>query len=715
MCNLKHQKIIICVNKLLKFVFVLSITSLLTNYNQAYCQKENLYGKTAFNMLTLLEKNHFSPQQIDDELSKKVWLKFINYLDPYHFVFLDNDIAAFSEFKTSLCKETMNQRSDFLSKVTSVYEKRLNETDSLINVICSTAPNFNEKDYIIYYFNDTLSYPKNRDEQKRRWVKYIKHRELKLMIGEGKEYSDNQIDSLLKKEPVFREKVKKSQKRFFQRMLLHPSGYESVIASIYMNAFATCFDPHTFFFTPNDKKNFESAISPNSLSFGFTIKETTDYEIEIASLIPGGPAWKSNLIHTGDVLLELKWGDKKPIDLTGASEEEVYLMLNESNTDKLTLKIRMSNELVEEVVLTKEKIKSEENLVRGIILSGEKKIGYISLPGFYTEWNNQNDPGCANDVAKEVIKLKQNGIDGLILDIRSNGGGSMTEALNLAGIFIDEGPLGIYYSRGAKPVTMKDMNRGTIYDGPLVVMVNAGSASASEFISGSLQDYNRALIIGNPTYGKGSGQIVLPNDTATNVANNIFPNSDPKYGYVITTTFKFYRVKGNSNQLTGVIPDIALPDFYRTNNDREISNKNALSNDSVVKKVYLTTLPSLPVTQLAVLSKKRCENNVFIKQMGTFLDSLNSCLDIKKIPLDINSYIKLKRKIYNFTNAIDTLETSYNNNVKLINYEQNKEIFKIDDYNREMNKQFTESLEKDALLDEAYNIISDLINFMKQK
>ncbi len=698
-------------------MFIIIVTALtLLNYSLRG-QNKNLYGETAYNMLTLLEKNHYSPTPINENLSQKAWFNFFDFLDPYHLVFLEKDITRFSNFKKSLGRQVMEQNTEFLSEVTSLYKNRLNEADSVIDVICKNPVNLNEKENLIYRGreNDSLSYPENRDEQKNRWLKQIKHRELQLMITSDKEYSKKEIDSLLKKEPFYREKVKKTQKRFFQRILSHPSGFENYIASLYMNSFAICFDPHTYFLTLNDKKNFESEISPESLSFGFILGETPENEIKISRLIPGSPAWKSNMLHPGDVLLEIKWGDKKSIDITGASPEEIYQMLSESNTDKLTLTIRMSNDLTEKVVLTKEKIKADENLVKGIILNGEKKIGYISLPGFYTEWDNPADPGCANDVAKEILKLKEDGIDGLILDIRSNGGGSMTEALNLAGIFIDEGPLCIYQQRGNKPITLKDMNRGTVYNGPLVVMVNAGSASASELISDCLQDYHRAVIVGNPTYGKASGQIVLPNDTSVNVAGNIIPKPDSRFGYIITTTFKFYRIPGNSHQLSGVIPDIVLPDFYHTDNDREISNKNALPKDSVIKKVYFTPLPALPVQQLAGLSKKRCDNNSSMKLMASLLDSLDSFLDIEKIPLDISSYSKLKRKIYHLTNSIDSLEFSKNNNLSITNYKQNDEVFKIDEYSREMNEQFIGNLQKDALLEETYYIISDLINLMKPK
>ena len=678
-------------------------------------QSNNMHAQTAFNMLTLLEKNHYSPIPIDEDLSQKAWKNFINYLDPGRIVFLEKDIIQFTKYKNSLCQQALNQNNEFLSEVLLVYKERLNNVDSVIEVICRTPFNFSSKESIRYKISDSASYPRTIEELKSFWTKRIKHHELRLMINSEKDYSKKEIDSLLKIESTFREKVKKNQKRIIQRILSHPSGYENFVASLYMNSFATCFDPHTYFLTPNDKKNFESDISPESLSFGFTVEETADNEIRIVRIIPGSPAWKSNLLHPGDIISEIQWGDKKAIDISGASADELYQMLHESNSEKLTLTIKKINDLTDKVILTKEKTKTDENIVKGIVLNGEKKIGYITLPGFYTEWDNPNDPGCANDVAKEILKLKEEGIEGLILDIRSNGGGSLTEALNLAGIFIDEGPLAIYKERWNKPITLKDMNRGTVYNGPLIVMINAGSASASELISGCLQDYNRAVIVGNNSFGKATGQIILPNDSATNLANSNIPKPNLQFGFVITTTFKFYRILGNSHQLSGVVPDIKLPDFSENNFERETTYPYALPNDSIIKKIYYTPLPKLPLGELSEKSKLRCEQNSFFKTIATLSDSLDSNLELDEIPLEINSYTKIKQSIFHLTHAIEEFEKSKINVFTTNNYKQNNDIFEMDDYGREMNEQFANHLLSDALLEETFLIMTDLINLTNKK
>lgn len=683
--------------------------------HNSVAQSQKQFSRQAFNMLTLLENNHYSEKKIDQKLSESSWTNFFNYLDPYHVIFLAKDLENFAVYKTNMAENAKNQQGNFLEDITKLYKIRLEETDSLISVICSKPILLYEKDTLVYSSDNSKIFPVSQKEQKRTWEKLIKNRALMFLNISDNRYTKSRMDSLLKCEPAVREKTEKYEKRIIQRILNKPAGYENYLALLYMNSFATCFDPHTYFFTSNEKRNFEDEISTETFSFGFDLDETPEMDIKISRLVPGGPAWNSNLLKQGDVILKLRWNNNKSIDLTGASLEEVSHMLKESSNDKLTLTVRKANGISEEVTLTKAKITAEENLVKGVILKGEKKIGYISLPGFYTEWDNPNEPGCANDVAKEIIKLQADTIEGLILDIRSNGGGSMTEALNLAGIFIDEGPLCLYQQRGQKPIIMKDMNRGTVYNGPLIVMVNSLSASASELISATLQDYHRALIVGNPTFGKASGQIILPNDTSVNVSQNRVPNGNPESGYVVTTTFKFYRVTGSSHQLSGVIPDVSLPDLYRANDEREIMEKTSLPKDSVIKKVFYNPLPPLPVKQLSINSKKRCDNNAALKQTSSLLDSLDFYYKKDTIILDLVSYINVKKNINRILKEIEKSDRSDNKTFSVLNSKQNNEIYKLDEYSREVNEQFTESLKSDMLLEETYGIMNDLINYYKLK
>jgi C-terminal peptidase prc len=238
-----------------------------------------------------------------------------------------------------------------------------------------------------------------------------------------------------------RQKIGQIEKRNIRRILDHPGGFEEYVGTLFLKAVTLCHDPHTNYLSKTDWQNYEGALSRESLSFGVDLDETDEGAVTIARLVPGGPAWKSNELHKGDVLLALRWGGKNPVDLAGADLEEVEGLLQSSNADRLEITVQKTNGMVKTVALLKEKIREEENVVKSFILKGDKKIGYISLPGFYTEWESRTGQGCANDVAKEIVKLQKEKVEGLILDIRYNGGGSLGEGVDLAGIFIDQGPM----------------------------------------------------------------------------------------------------------------------------------------------------------------------------------------------------------------------------------------------------------------------------------
>jgi len=242
------------------------------------------------------------------------------------------------------------------------------------------------------------------------------------------------------------------------------------------------------------------------------------------------------------VLVEFRWEGQSRFDLSGIGLEELEEVLDRSNLSALELTVRQSKGLRKTVVLKKEKIETEENTVKGFVLNGIKKIGYLSLPGFYTRWGEDGSSSCANDVAAEIIKLKGENIDGVILDIRSNGGGSLKEAIDMAGIFIDEGPLVMMTDKIGRITTLKDVNRGTVYDGPLVILINGQSASASEILAAAIQDYHRGIVVGGASFGKATGQVVFSLDPDNHQPTTIQPNQSNAFGYATVTLDRLYRV-----------------------------------------------------------------------------------------------------------------------------------------------------------------------------
>jgi carboxyl-terminal processing protease len=357
-------------------------------------------------------------------------------------------------------------------------------------------------------------------------------------------------------------------------------------------------------------------------------------------------------------------------------------------------------------LLKKEKMENEENIVKSFVLNGEKKIGYILLPGFYTEWENESGSSCANDVAKEIIKLKRENIDGLILDLRYNGGGSLGEAMEMAGIFIDEGPLFSLRDKAGKLQTLKDPNRGTIYDGPLALMVNGQSASASEILSACLQDYNRAVIVGSTTYGKATGQQMFSLDTLSNKAEPA-----PGMDMVKITGEKLYRLTGATAQFSGVIPDVALPDAFDAMEYREKFSKQALLPDTAKRNSYYKALQPLPAGKLSALSLQRTKNNEEFNSVRQFIDAERKFLSgrMNTIPLKWDAFEKWMKE-NNPDDEPGKESKAPTKKFTVENHARDKELLFNNAYAKEVNSVWLQNLAEDIYVEETFSVLLDLIN-----
>jgi carboxyl-terminal processing protease len=511
-------------------------------------------------------------------------------------------------------------------------------------------------------------------------------------------------------EPAIREKVKKTELKTLKKILDYPAGYPALVTEVYLNAIASCFDPHTNYFSPQEKEEFQSQLSTEAYFFGITLNENEKGQIVIDQLTPGGPAWKSGGLNKGDELLNLQWEGKEVRDMTGATVEEVYDVLDEQIHERLVFKFRKADGTVKTVLLRKEKLDNEENIVKGFILKGEKKIGYILLPGFYTEWENESGSGCANDVAKEIVKLKKENIDGLILDVRFNGGGSVGEAMEMIGIFIDEGPLAAVKTKEGKQSTLKDPNRGTIYDGPLTLMVNGQSASASELLAASLQDYNRAVVVGSNTYGKATMQLMFPMDTVTSKLSTGNSRGD----MIKITDGKIYRLTGLSAQLNGVTPDVVLPDAFAGLEFREKFTKYALASDTAKPNAYYKPLPALPVSELAKRSAERTAANGDFQSIKKIIEAQKKAgaLATQIIPLKWDSFEKWIQQ-QELEQHVMQGEGKGSSKFTAENYAQDKQLLQGNQYAKEINQIWLTNLAEDIYIQEAFLILTDLINLHK--
>ncbi|TDX00852.1 S41 family peptidase [Dinghuibacter silviterrae] len=541
---------------------------------------------SAFMITRMAEKYHAAPRPFDGAFSRAFFEQFLHGLDAEHFLFLRGDLIRLEPFRLQLDQQVRAERTDFLDLVTGIYRERIRQADSLVTLI-SDVPMKQHYTYKGDALEDT-SAPLNLVGMRSK---------LAALMGEAEmAYLQRDLDSGWNDtEPKERRRVRDMVRRNIRGLTQGPGGLSAMLDLSYCNALASCYDPHTEFFSSTLKEQFEGELGGKRFVFGFAMKEQAN-GVFIDRVQAGSPAFRTGVFSKGDQLTAIQWAGKEPIDLTDATLEEVNTILEASNHDEATFTIKKADGSTRQVSLSKEEA-PEEGLeldkVKGWVLKGVQNIGYISLPAFYTDWDSREgaDKGCAEDVAKEILELKKENIQGLILDLRYNGGGSLEEAIDLAGLFIDAGPLAQSKDQDGKPVVLRDVNRGTVFDGPLLLLVNGYSASASEVIAGSLQDYNRAIIIGTPTYGKATAQVILPLDT--NIDLNGGASLQNSGNFIKLTVSRLYRVTGASVQALGVQPDVVLPAPAGAIEHREADEPRALLNSTIAPNKYYRPYPPL--------------------------------------------------------------------------------------------------------------------------
>ncbi|WP_020526289.1 carboxy terminal-processing peptidase [Flexithrix dorotheae] len=660
----------------------------------------------------LLEKIHYHPLALDDSLAVKTFENFIKALDPSRLYFTRQDSIFLASKSLEIDDNIRNKNCSFLTTAIKQYQKALLRADSILVKMAGNPIDFVQKDSIVFIQSKKGQFRNDVQSLENKWAKWIKYQVIKEIFSPADESDDPfsiSEEALLSREPFSREKICKIYQRNIEKKIDHPMGFENHVAMSFFNAITTAFDPHSNYYSLSMTELFLSHVSKNTYSFGIEIGENEEGEVLVEKLVPGSPAWKSNAIHKGDKLLVLKESDEKIYQLSQLDIYEVNKLLVSNAEKSIELTIEKSDGREKEIILQNENAVSEENIINSLIIDGDKKVGYIALPGFYTDMDNQR-LGCANDVAKELIKLKNEGVEGLILDLRNNGGGALNEAIGLAGIFIDSGPVFIQKDSEGNLILKKDMNRGTIYNGPLVVMVNGLSASASEVFAGVMQDYNRAVIVGSPTYGKATAQILFPTNIEGESEYSDYNTSDLNSSFMKTTYSKIYRLDGRTYQKEGIQPDVYLPDLMEYFIEKEATYETALANDKIVKKVYYKPLKKLPVFTLQKRSLERQSENEYLKKVqktGEFLKKTK--LSEHVVPLDIQTY-KNEKSQAPLVNGLEELEGKESSRFVLKNTAWDEELMQMDKYRELAQHEFKTALQKDTYLEETYLILRDLID-----
>jgi carboxyl-terminal processing protease len=561
----------------------------------------------------LLESEHYSPRNIDDAFSKEVFAAYFKALDPEKNTFLQSDLDSLSNYSTTIDDEIHGAKIAFQPAVSRIYALRILETKAIFNQIMDQPFNFNLDDSVLLN-TDNMAYPKDAQERAKRWEMLLKYRTIERYASlieereknKGKENFVFKNDSTLEAES--RAYIKKSYKKrveSFEKTFTKEKQFE-----LFLNAITGLMDPHTDYLAPVEKRSFTEQMSGVIYGIGAQLTQD-DFGIRIASIQPGGPAWKSGQIVVNDVIVKIAQGAEEPVDVSGYETTDAVKLIRGNLGTEVRLTFRKPDGTFKVVSLIREKIVLDEGYARSVVIqNGVDKYGYILLPDFYADFEREDGHRCSEDVAAEIKKLKAENVKGIIIDVRFNGGGSLYEVVQMAGLFIDKGPIVQIRNKEGRSQTLYDETPGILYDGPLVVMANEFSASASEIFAGAIQDYKRGIIVGSSsTYGKGTVQ--------RNVAFGKPLDSlgiQTEYGAVKLTFQKFYRITGSSTQKKGVAPDVVLPDEYEYLKYRERDNASALSWDEMERAKYLVWPNNAPLSQVVQSTNLNIQNDTALNK-----------------------------------------------------------------------------------------------------
>lgn len=697
-----------------KLLFFAPLMTLMFCFNSPQNDEEKMQT-IMISVKNTLSYLHYSPKPINDAYSVDVFDKYLEMMDPAKKFLLQSDVDEFTKHKTKLDDYLNRGDISFFNLTVDRLNARTKEVEKLSQDILSKPINFDENEELILE-PKLKAYPKNQEELRNEWKKFIKYnilQEIETLNAKEqtqKEKKDSvnkfklkdtiklQILTPQQKQAKATDEVKDLLTSMFKR---YDKRKKMDWFSVYMNAYTEVFDPHTNYFSPQDKEDFDVSFKGKVIGIGATIQESKG-KIKIGTLVVGAPAWKSKQISEGDEILKVKSKkDEEPINVTGMLVDEAVRFIRGEKGSEVVLTLRKKDGSIKEVKMIREEVAIEDTFARSIIVNSPngKKYGFINLPGFNADFEDAKGRNASDDIKAELIKLKAQNVEGIILDLRNNGGGSLTEVVDIMGLFMKNGPVVQVKDGNGKIQVLKNKQNDPIWTGPLVIMQNELSASASEILAGAMQDYGRAVIVGSPqSFGKGTVQ--------TFVELNRFLNTSDDFGALKLTIQKFYRVNGKSTQLKGVDSDIPMKDIFTYEEIGERYDNYALPWDQVSTSGF-APLNTLNMSNLVNNSAKRLTQN---KNYQLLLESAQwkEKLDKEeKVTLNLKEFESLmkarKEQIEKFKSLI-----KFNNGLNFTLHADEAKRGKTDEVFAKKSENWLKNLKRDIYLQETVNIISEL-------
>lgn len=692
----------------------------------------------------VLEEGHFNPQELNDTFSESVFYDYLEQLDPFKRYFYASDIEEFEAFKLELDDQITAYDVSFFSLTHERLLKRIEESKDMYKNVLSEPFDFNKTEEFSTDYKK-LNYVSSKKEMKERWRKQLKFSTIAnyddLISEQENTYSNKEqieaanddlgIDKVSEDPLEDKERAKvifgvtKNDKKVVTEKKslaeLEKDARDATLRSldelydfiddrqrkdwfaVYINAIVEEFDPHTFYFAPEDKDRFDVAMSGNFEGIGARLQKKMD-AIIVNEIISGGPAWRQNKLEVGDQIMKVRQEDEeKALNIVGMRLDDAIKFIKGPKGTNVTLTLKKVDGTIEDITITRDIVELEETYAKSsTVIKDDKTFGVINLPKFYVDFQDYNKRNAASDIKLEIERLKEEGVEGLVLDLRNNGGGSLQTVVDMAGLFIDEGPVVQVKTAGEPKEVLKDRDRSIVWDGPLVILVNELSASASEILAAAMQDYKRAIVIGSKqTYGKGTVQNVL------DLNRIVKQNSNGDMGALKFTTQKFYRINGGSTQLEGVKSDVVVPDRYSYIDIGEKDQENPLEWDKIDAVEYSLWGSYYDYDTTIAKSKERMANNEQLKLIDANAQWVKKIRDREVYSLNYNEYKKSLDVNEEESKRFEKL-SEYKTDLTFQSLPYEMKMMANDSVLKEKRERWHTSLSKDVYIEEALNVLNDL-------
>ncbi len=667
-------------------------------FSNAVSGQEQSYEQTCqtFDRLNqIVQAYHFKPKAINDSLSAFVFDKILEELDNNKTLITKEEFDILLIHKYKIDDYLLDRNCSFLFDFESIYQTALIRKLNILEKLQKEKFNYTGTD-TVFFVKEKLFFDVQESRLEKLWNKRIRYE-----ILEDMSRSTKNLDSI--KQNFTSMEIASRSKIFDKNIckinsILDKNEIFDIIKNALLNSFCNYFDPHSNYFSDDAKSSFISSLSPERLSLGIDVKLSENDEIIIEDIIPGGPAALHEVLEKGDIITKVSNNKNQEYEVSCSSLNTIGELIFSDINKQINLTVRKKNGNTATVLIKKKKMKPKSTQVYSYVVGDENKFGYIKIPSFYTDFDGRSNKGCSDDVSKELIKLRKDNIQGLIIDLQDNGGGSMSEAIKLASMFINFGPISILQNSFGEQNILKDTHRGQVYEGPIILLANQNSASASEFFISAIQDYKRGIVLGSKTLGKASMQTIIPiYDTKKNTE------------FVKLTVEKFYRITGESHQAVGVIPDIPVPQLFDSISKSEQDLPNFLTNNKIIANLNYKIYENFNYNEAIQKSMNRIQNNsdfIEIKALNNKLTRLFN--NVKKpVIVELTDVFASVHQVDDLWDEVkDITEKEYFSSVENNNYNLTK--VKFDEFQTEVNTHRIKSIKSNPYVKESIQILTDI-------